>query len=787
MTLSAEFSVNGNSAVQEHTVAYGASVSLAVLSLEFRTIAWSIVSSSKAGSVAPTISLGGTPTGSTATFNQVEDPLDGLGRAWVVRCLVTDSQGNTATAYRVIGTVNASGILPICADEQNYRDATHGWSQAVNEALNAKAEISGLSFNVKDFGATGNGVTDDTTAIQNALDAALATGGIVRIPRGTYVMSAGLTVTSNVTIEGEGDATVLDFSSATATTVAITAIGSQGVAVPLAGDAAKGATSLNVSGAGFSDGDWALVFSEASTGATGIRKGEIVRINSAASMTLYDPLCDSYAVSDSASVAKLTLKQNVHVRNLKILGPSDGTVAMSGVLFDTVLNGSVSGLSCERTHFYGVGVLSSVSVRVSNCYFNRNERSDLGYGVAVFNASHDVSIVGCTGWRMRHLVTHGGFSARYGVPRRTVTTGCVMSQAKQSAYDCHAGSEDISFVGNICYGSLIDGITFEGSSGVIAGNILRDSLVRGINVASQTARPLDIVIANNKVSGEAVVTDTGIRVQMVATFELVDNVAITGNTVSDCVRGIDVASAQTGRFQNVAIVGNTLKRAARGADECIGVRHAEDVTVSGNAVHEDVLSTDGITLNDVTRGSVTGNSVRMPNGGTCRCIRLISCQQIVITGNVCSGGTNSRGVDFDSSTTNCTVGANNLRGCAVGMLRSSSTGTGHSVAREEGLDVITTNTDLNLPNITYPSHRVVVVDVDDANWDDSVDAVSLPTTPVPGERVTVIARGDASVAGDNVPIDSADTIYGNVLINTLSGTRTYEAISDTEWQLIAST
>ena len=42
-------------------------------------------------------------------------------------------------------------------------------------------------FDVKDYGATGNGVTDDTVAIRNALTAAEAAGGgIIYLPAGTY-------------------------------------------------------------------------------------------------------------------------------------------------------------------------------------------------------------------------------------------------------------------------------------------------------------------------------------------------------------------------------------------------------------------------------------------------------------------------------------------------------------------------------------------------------------------------------------------------------------------------
>jgi len=66
------------------------------------------------------------------------------------------------------------------------------------------------TFNVLDYGATGNGVTDDTRAIQQAIDAAAkAGGGEVYVPGGTYILSGPnndggcLTLKSNVTLSGE--------------------------------------------------------------------------------------------------------------------------------------------------------------------------------------------------------------------------------------------------------------------------------------------------------------------------------------------------------------------------------------------------------------------------------------------------------------------------------------------------------------------------------------------------------------------------------------------------------
>lgn len=57
-----------------------------------------------------------------------------------------------------------------------------------------------ILYNVKVYGAKGDGVTDDTSAIQSALDAELAGGSTVFFPRGVYLISANLIVPSNTTI-----------------------------------------------------------------------------------------------------------------------------------------------------------------------------------------------------------------------------------------------------------------------------------------------------------------------------------------------------------------------------------------------------------------------------------------------------------------------------------------------------------------------------------------------------------------------------------------------------------
>lgn len=84
--------------------------------------------------------------------------------------------------------------------------------------------INAVHANVKQYGAKGDGVTDDTSAIQAALDAGESSGRTVWIPAGTYLVSATLNVACDL---DASEATILVASTFASTVIQVGKTASQ--------------------------------------------------------------------------------------------------------------------------------------------------------------------------------------------------------------------------------------------------------------------------------------------------------------------------------------------------------------------------------------------------------------------------------------------------------------------------------------------------------------------------------------------------------------------------------
>ncbi len=102
------------------------------------------------------------------------------------------------------------------------------------------------TYNVKFYGALGDNSTDDTAAIQSAIDAAKVTGGEVYFPQGEYIItsqlncyisSVGILGNKGVSFKGDGAGnTLLKYTGVSAPTTYILDYGTSDTTTPYSGD-----------------------------------------------------------------------------------------------------------------------------------------------------------------------------------------------------------------------------------------------------------------------------------------------------------------------------------------------------------------------------------------------------------------------------------------------------------------------------------------------------------------------------------------------------------------------
>lgn len=74
----------------------------------------------------------------------------------------------------------------------------------INNPLYDTDDVGVMTYNVKDFGALGDGLKDDRAAIVNAISKAKADGGgVVYIPEGKYKLGNTITIPTGVTVRGD--------------------------------------------------------------------------------------------------------------------------------------------------------------------------------------------------------------------------------------------------------------------------------------------------------------------------------------------------------------------------------------------------------------------------------------------------------------------------------------------------------------------------------------------------------------------------------------------------------
>lgn len=126
---------------------------------------------------------------------------------------------NSVGSANGIAPLNSSSAVPVvnlpAASTGSYGIIELGGDLAGVGSTAASPQLKNVAkvFNVKDYGAVGNGTTNDLTAIQNAINAAsTAGGGTVFFPAATYSVNNRIVPKSNVTLLGVQSASIITIS-----------------------------------------------------------------------------------------------------------------------------------------------------------------------------------------------------------------------------------------------------------------------------------------------------------------------------------------------------------------------------------------------------------------------------------------------------------------------------------------------------------------------------------------------------------------------------------------------
>lgn len=246
--------------------------------------------------------------------------------------------------------------------QQQFDTIVADFTDTVNDMMaDLQSIVDNITLSVDAFGAVGDGVTDDTAAIQAAIDRANQLGGQkVLFPSNTYRVDGFLTLYSNVKLVGE-KGSVLDFtkrgvpSGGDRWRYFISAFGDYDTAVNLTNNANVNTSVVDLPTASFSEGDLIIIRSDrvrpdGTYGATAGEYAFVDEILTSGTMRLKSALHESYTVAENGRVHKVHPAENIVIDGLTFLG--QGRLG----------NGDVDG-------DFGVGFTYCKDVRVENCKF----------------------------------------------------------------------------------------------------------------------------------------------------------------------------------------------------------------------------------------------------------------------------------------------------------------------------------------------------------------------------------------------------------------------------------
>ncbi len=473
----------------------------------------------------------------------------------------------------------------------------------------------GPVLNVKAFGATGDGSTDDSTAIQAAIDAASITGttsSTVYFPAGTYLIKTVLSYPAartelkllgenrdNVTIKIDGTGASYSGTSNVILSVALgTALLTNSAVTPTV---AVGADELTVTSvAGLAVGDL-ILFKPTDIPTDGTGEIRVIRKLGAASVFFDTPMVRDFADGANSCEINIYSQRELHIEGIAF----DTAVYASGhggIDTNGLTNTTVKDCSFITGGQQGIYAKSSHTVRIDNCVFRDFNKktagwspegagesaitgslsalSGEGYGVGLEATNAIVS--NCSFYKCRHSIASGG---------GTYSSNGVLYENNYSIYDLQ-GAYDSH--GNSNYVKMTNSYAASGwAGGWIRGS---DVLIEGctfINEESDGVRLLEqaenIIVSNNTMED----CGYGVRVLADDTIHTYDSIIIEDNIMKDCTTGGILTNSDdstTYTYTNFVVRNNTFS----GTKSRVNVLGKHTVLVVEGNVFEGTFTGTGV-------------------------------------------------------------------------------------------------------------------------------------------------------------------------------------------------
>lgn len=357
--------------------------------------------------------------------------------------------------------------------------------------------VTGAPINVLDFGAIGDGVTDDTNAIQLAINATEITGGELFFPPKTYRITSTLskTFSDNISLVVRGYGAKIDATALT-TGNAIELGGSRLSGTALGANVLKNSDTFTVSSAaGITAGRILLITSTDLWNPTRLyyRKGElslVEKINST-TITNANPLYDGYTAA-TTTVYLLNMPQ-ITIEGLEIECNADITALQ--ILYSR--NPVVRNCKIHGSRYAGLYVAYSLGGTADSNFVYDVWNGDItgtSYGINV-GSGQGFKVVNNTIYSARHAIAGGGFEPLREVVYANNTCHNSTLENSTGCIDVHGNMEFVSVIGNIA-----TSITCAGINTIISNNTLNnaEANVPGILIFQEINSDY-YLISNNKI------------------------------------------------------------------------------------------------------------------------------------------------------------------------------------------------------------------------------------------------------------------------------------------------